>query len=72
MREALAGRAEHRLPMPEGVVTARIDPQSGRMAAPGDPDAVFEYFLADRLPTAGAGGGRDDEQGGQQDDESLF
>lgn len=72
MREALAGRAERRLPMPEGVVTARIDPETGRMAAPGDPDSVFEYFLGDRLPAAAGSGGRDEDQGGQQDDEPLF
>ena len=51
MREALAGRPEHRLPMPDGVVTARVnhDPSQfgGEDAAPV---SDFEFFLADHLP----------------------
>jgi hypothetical protein len=34
-------------------VTARIRPTSGQLAAAGDPDAVFEYFLADHMPGSG-------------------
>ena len=54
MREALRGRPEQRLGMPEGVVTARVSPLTGALAAPGDPDAFFEFFLADH-PPPGAG-----------------
>lgn len=54
MREALDGRPEQRLGMPEGVITARVSPLTGALAAPGDPDAFFEYFLADH-PPPGAG-----------------
>ncbi len=54
MREALAGRAEHRLPMPEGVVTARVSSLTGEPASVDDPDAVFEYFLAGTAPTGNA------------------
>ena len=52
--EALAGRPEHRLPQPEGIVSARISPATGELAKANDPDAVFELFLAGRLPGAGA------------------
>ncbi|MFO1378354.1 MAG: PBP1A family penicillin-binding protein [Steroidobacteraceae bacterium] len=72
MREALSGHAEHRLPMPEGVVTARIQPGSGRLAAADDPDAVFEYFLSDRLPGGAGGTSAEGDDTGQRDDESLF
>ncbi len=72
MREALAGRAEHRLPMPEGVVTARIDPVSGRLAGPANPDAVFEYFLSDHVPSQTAGGAAVDEDNPSTDEGSLF
>ncbi len=55
MREALEGVPERHVPMPDGVVTARI---------PGDPmvlseeaPAAFEYFLADHLPPGLAGEG---------------
>jgi penicillin-binding protein 1A len=54
MREALRGRPEQRLGMPEGVITARVSPVTGALASPDDPDAFFEYFLADH-PPAGAG-----------------
>jgi penicillin-binding protein 1A len=53
MGEALAGKPEHRLPQPEGIVTARISPTTGAIARPNDPEAIFEFFLAGRLPGAG-------------------
>lgn len=48
MREALAGVPEHQVPMPDGVVTARIsaDPTVLTEETPVE----FEYFLADHLP----------------------
>jgi penicillin-binding protein 1A len=54
MGEALAGRPDHRLPQPEGIVSARISPTNGELAKANDPDAVFELFLAGRLPGSGA------------------
>jgi penicillin-binding protein 1A len=72
MREALAGRPERRLPTPEGVVTARVDAASGRLAAAEDPAAIFEYFLADHVPTQSTGGGNDVDGNNQSDDVSLF
>ena len=53
MGEALAGRPEHRLPQPEGIVTARISAVTGELVGGNDPDAMFEMFLAGRLPGAG-------------------
>ena len=50
MREALAGQPQHRLPQPEGVVSARISSATGELVAGNDPDAIFEYFLIGRLP----------------------
>jgi penicillin-binding protein 1A len=49
MREALAGQPQHRLPMPDGVVTARIHTEA--TAFDEEAPAEFEYFLADHLPT---------------------
>ncbi len=54
MREALSGRPEQRIEMPAGIINARISPETGELAAPGDPGAIFEYFLAEHLPAAGA------------------
>lgn len=57
MREALAGRPAHRLPMPEGVVTARVSAETGELAGGDDPAAVLEYFLAEHLPAGFGSGG---------------
>jgi len=50
MKEALRGLPEHTLPMPEGVVTARVSRITGAATGPDDPDAVFDYFLEGRAP----------------------
>ncbi|MGQ0383585.1 MAG: penicillin-binding protein 1A [Gammaproteobacteria bacterium] len=50
MREALAGRPERRLPMPDGVVTARVAVDTGEFADSAPPVTEFEYFLAEHLP----------------------
>jgi penicillin-binding protein 1A len=65
MRDALAGRPNHGLPMPDGVVTARISPETGELAGGNDPTAIFEYFLAEHLP-AGFDGGTGGTQPGVQ------
>ena len=57
MRVALAGRPDHPAPQPEGIVTVRIDPENGRRARPGDPDAVFEIFRAEDVPPYDDNGG---------------
>jgi penicillin-binding protein 1A len=53
MREALAGVPQRRLPMPDGVVTARIS--SGVSEFGEEAPAEFEYFLADHLPAGVSG-----------------
>jgi penicillin-binding protein 1A len=55
MREALDGVREHSLPMPDGVVTARISADPTVLG--GESPAEFEYFLADHLPAGLAGEG---------------
>jgi penicillin-binding protein 1A len=72
MREALRGRQDQRLGMPEGVITARVSPLNGALASPDDPDAFFEFFLADHPPT---GSGATDAAGAQaprRPEEPLF
>ncbi len=53
MRAALAGVPVERHPLPEGLVTVRIDPATGLLAAPGQADAVFETFRVENVPRAG-------------------
>ncbi|MCA8967641.1 MAG: peptidase, partial [Planctomycetes bacterium] len=50
MREALADRPEQVREQPSGLVTVRIDPETGALAAAGDPEAIFETFPADAVP----------------------
>ena len=70
MEVALDGMPESKEQVPEGIVTARIDPDTGKLADPNDPDAIFEYFRADHVPEAyaeydaqGEGSGQEGEGG---------
>jgi penicillin-binding protein 1A len=56
MREALRGVPEQKRPMPEGLVTLRISPDTGMLASGENPDAIYETFMTDHLPAAGEGG----------------
>ena len=71
MREALAGVPQHRLPMPDGVVTARVAPTEAAFGDEAPPE--FEYFLAEHLP-AGASGeeAAPGEPAGQAYEEPIF
>ena len=56
MRTALEGVPE-RVPLPpEGLVKARINPETGRLADASDPDALFETFRATQLSSIAADG----------------
>jgi penicillin-binding protein 1A len=61
MGEVLAGRPEHSLRQPDGMVTVRIDPETGLLAGSDNPAAIFETFRADHVPetssTVGAADG---------------
>jgi len=62
MREALKGVPEYSRPMPEGLVTLRISPDTGMLASGENPDAILETFMTDHLPGNNATG---DENGPQ-------
>lgn len=51
MRDALQGVEEKPLEQPPGMVSVRIDPKTGKLANPTTQGAIFEYFLADQVPT---------------------
>ncbi len=51
MRTALAGQEETPLIQPPGIVTVRIDSQTGELAHADSPEAMFEYFRSDHVPT---------------------
>ncbi|XOV84084.1 MAG: penicillin-binding protein 1A [bacterium] len=52
MEEGLAGIPEKLPEQPAGLVTMKIDPATGEVAAPGQRGAVFEYFLREFAPTS--------------------
>ncbi len=54
MREALRGMPEAILEQPEGLVTVRIDPDTGRLAGAGDDRAIFETFYSEGAPESRA------------------
>ena len=39
------------LARPNGIVSVRIDPETGFRADPSDPDAIFEIFREEFAPT---------------------
>ncbi|HEX5678830.1 MAG TPA: penicillin-binding protein 1A [Alcanivorax sp.] len=65
MEKALEGVEEIQPPQPPGVVSVRIDPESGLQARPDNEAAIFEYFREDNVPeleSPYAGDGRSPEQ----------
>ncbi len=67
MREALQDSPEQERPMPPGIVTVRIDPQTGQPASPGQGNAIFEYFKRETAPSSS---GR--RSGRRESDSSLY
>ncbi len=51
MARALAGKPAEEFPMPEDVVTVKIDPESGLLARDDQPDAILDYFRRGTEPT---------------------
>lgn len=50
MGEALAGRPENTLSQPEGIVSVRIDPDTGEYAGGSSASGIFELFRSELAP----------------------
>jgi penicillin-binding protein 1A len=50
MRQALAGVPRRKPPVPDGIVTVRISPDTGLLASADDPNAIMEKFIEGNLP----------------------
>lgn len=72
MRVALAGKPQKLPVQPDGIVTVRIDPETGLRAEPGDPDAIFEYFLEENAPAVRSDSGTDSSHTEETLPEELF
>ena len=74
MKEALDGVPQSVVPPPEGIVTVRIDPETGELAGASQEGTVFESFRTERAPknrvAEGTTGG--EEPGGATVQEKLF
>lgn len=74
MAEALKGVPEQKRTPPPGLVSMRISADTGLAARPGDPNAIFETFMAGHLPPQAefdsALPGEDEEN--KEKDDSLF
>jgi len=55
MRTALKDSPDLPRPTPRGIVTTRIDPDTGLLARPGQRNAIFEVFRSEYAPTETAG-----------------
>ncbi len=75
MRTALADTPERWPDLPEGMVTVRIDGETGDYAGPNADNPVFEIFREENAPQPPEQGGRTDRNGGSGDNgdsEPLF
>lgn len=77
MNDALHGVPEQRRIPPPGLVTMRVSADTGLAARPGDPDAIFETFMAGHLPAesgneGAAGTASGTSSGEQTSDEPIF
>jgi penicillin-binding protein 1A len=57
MRSALKDMPETELNAPPGIVTVRIDPETGALAGAANRSAILESFREQDVPRAGASGG---------------
>lgn len=55
MKVALQGTREDWPERPPGLVTVRVDPETGKLAAAGAPEAIFELVPAELVPTPDEG-----------------
>ena len=51
MAVALKGQPSAHMLQPEGIVTARIDKETGKIAPPGAPNSMFEIYRKENAPT---------------------
>ncbi|HXA34830.1 MAG TPA: penicillin-binding protein 1A [Steroidobacteraceae bacterium] len=50
MHEALAGAPKRGVPVPDGIVTVRIAPETGLLASSDNPNGIMEKFIEGNLP----------------------
>ncbi len=71
MHQALAGAPRHKIPVPDGIITARISPDTGLLASADNPNAIMEKFIDGSLPKAETTEGQNN-QNPNDGDKPLF
>lgn len=70
MRVALRDSPDAERQLPPGIIHVRIDPDTGLLARSGQDNAIFEYFLEERVPPS-SGDGEQRRAGGRSNDELI-
>jgi penicillin-binding protein 1A len=72
MHEALAGTARRGVPVPDGIVTVRISPETGFLASADNPNGIMEKFMEGNLPKSEAYEGPNQSNPMNDGDKPLF
>jgi penicillin-binding protein 1A len=72
MHEALAGAPRHGVPVPDGIVTVRISPETGLLAGADNPNGIMEKFIEGNLPQSEAYEGPNQSTPMNDGDKPLF
>jgi len=72
MHEALAGAPKHGVPVPDGIVTVRISPETGLLASADNPNGIMEKFIEGNLPKTEAYEGPNQSNPMNDGDKPLF
>ncbi|HEY1313874.1 MAG TPA: penicillin-binding transpeptidase domain-containing protein, partial [Steroidobacteraceae bacterium] len=72
MHEALAGVPRHGVPVPDGIVTVRISPETGLLASADNPNGILEKFIEGNLPKSESYEGPNNANPMNDGDKPLF
>jgi penicillin-binding protein 1A len=72
MREALAGAPRRLAPVPDGIVTVRIAPDTGLLAGADNPNGIMEKFIEGNLPKSEVYEGPNNSNPMNDGDKPLF
>jgi membrane carboxypeptidase/penicillin-binding protein len=72
MHEALARAPKHGVPVPDGIVAARISRETGLLASSDNPNSIVEYFIEGNLPKSESYEGPNNSNPLNDGDKPLF
>jgi len=72
MHQALAGAPRRMVPVPDGIVTVRISPDTGLLASADNPNGIMEKFIEGNLPKSEVYEGPNNSNSMNDGDKPLF